>query len=290
MQPPRPDEDMVIATPELVAFSYEIAGVGSRFVAALLDLFVVIGIGLLVVAVFAFLARLGGPFFVTVAIYLALFSGFGLTYGYFWFCEYVFNGQTLGKRAARLRVVGDNGEPISFSQAGIRNLIRFVDFLPGWYAIGLITLFVNGRGRRLGDLAAGTVVVRERKRVRLQDLPVPVAQPASAAGFAGAPAPPPPPSAVATSSWGPMVDDAAAKRFLALYMARRQVLDPVIRARLAAQVEPLLKRAVPEVLAVHGPSAALDALAFRSLPPTGPPTAPPGAPPAPPPPPGATSS
>lgn len=274
MQPPRPDEDMVIATPELVAFNYEIAGIGSRFVAALLDVLVALAILIALGALAAFAADATGN--ATLAILLFVMGAFVLTYGYFWASEYAFNGQTLGKRAARLRVVGTSGEPISFSQAGIRNLIRFVDFLPGWYAAGLVCLFINGRGQRLGDLAAGTVVVRERRRVRLQDLAV------ATAPAAGAPAPPAPAS---SGVWGPLVDDAAAKRFLAAYMTRRQALDPATRARLAGYVEPLLKRHVPDVLATHGPSAALDALAFRSLPPSGPPAAPPSAPPPPPPPP-----
>lgn len=271
MQPPRPDEDMVIATPELVAFNYEIAGIGSRFVAALLDLLVAIAILIAVGAVAAFSANATGN--TTLAILLFVMGAFVLTYGYFWASEYAFNGQTLGKRAARLRVVGTSGEPISFSQAGIRNLIRFVDFLPGWYAAGLVCLFINGRGQRLGDLAAGTVVVRERRQVRLQDLPIAAGQPAAAS--AGAP----PPSAAA---WGPLVDDAAAKRFLAAYVSRRQALDSTTRARLAGYIEPVLKRHVPDVLATHGPAAALDALAFRSLPPSGPPAGPPSAPPPPP--------
>ena len=274
MQPPRPDEDMVVATPELVAFSYEIAGIGSRFVAALLDLLVALAIFIALGATAAYAANVTGN--ATLFILLFVLGSFALTYGYFWASEYAFNGQTLGKRAARLRVVGTNGEPLSFSQAGIRNLIRFIDFLPGWYAAGLVCLFINGRGQRLGDLAAGTVVVRERRRVRLQDLPVATAEP-------GRPAPPPPAGAV----WGPTVEDATTKRFLALYVSRRSVLDPATRARLASYVEPLLRRAVPDVLALHGPAAALDALAFRSLPPVGPPAAPPpGIPPPPPGPPG----
>ncbi len=273
MQPPRPDEDMVIATPELVAFSYEIAGVGSRFVSALLDLLVALAILVALGATAAFTAGATGN--ATIAVLVFVLGAFALTYGYFWACEYAFNGQTLGKRAARLRVVGVGGEPITFSQAGIRNLVRFVDFLPGWYAAGLVCLFINGRGQRLGDLAAATVVVRERRRVRLQDLPVPEAQPGPR------PAAPPP-----GGTWGPLVEDQAAKRFLALYISRRPALDPATRARLAGYVQPLLKRHVPEVLAVHGPSAALDALAFRSPPPVGPPSAPPPAPPPPPPPPG----
>src|SRR6202022_5167264 len=77
---------------------------------------------------------------------------------------------TLGKRATRLRVVGDHGEPLTLGQAAIRNLVRIVGFLPIFYAIGMLTLFINGRGKRLGDFAAGTLVVRDRERISLYDL------------------------------------------------------------------------------------------------------------------------
>lgn len=265
---------MVVATPELVAFSYELAGIGSRFVAALLDLLVVLGIflALTLIAVTATAVTQND----SIAILVLVPGGFVTTYGYFWLCEAAFNGQTLGKKATRLRVVGENGEPLSFTQAGIRNLIRYVDFLPYGYAIGVVCLFINGRGRRLGDLAAGTVVVRERQRVRLQDLPLP----ATAAPAAGGAAPAPPPA-----SWSPNVDDALARRFLAAYAARRAFIDPGTRQRLAAELEPLLRKWAPDVYAGHGAEAALDAVAFRSAPPAGPPAAGPPLPPPPPAPP-----
>lgn len=241
---------MVVATPELVAFSYEIAGLGSRFLAALLDTlllliaFIVLGIGAFVLGT----VTSNG----SVAILLFLLGFFLLAYGYYWVQEAAFNGQTLGKRAARLRVVGDRGEPITFTQAGIRNLIRFVDFLPAYYAVGIIALFINGRGKRLGDLAAGTLVVRERQRVRLQDLPTT--------------APPEQSTALPVN-----LEDPELRRFLATYVSRRAVLDPGSRRALALQVEPLLRRWAPDILAGQGPEAALDALAFRSAPPPGPP-------------------
>src|SRR5437016_11228772 len=125
---------MVVATPELVAFSYELAGIGSRFLAALLDLAIafvlLLALGLLAIYVGLATGNQG------IAVLLITVFGFAAVYGYFWALEAAFNGETLGKRATRLRVVGENGEPISFAQAGIRNLIRFVDFLPAWYAAG----------------------------------------------------------------------------------------------------------------------------------------------------------
>src|SRR2546430_16933510 len=79
--------------------------------------------------------------------------------------------------------MGHGGEPMTFMQAGIRNVVRIVDFLPYGYGVGLVVLFVNGRGKRLGDLAAGTIVVKDSDSVALWQLP------------GGLPPPPPPPGA-----------------------------------------------------------------------------------------------
>src|SRR5256886_11838744 len=81
--------------------------------------------------------------------------------------------------------MGHGGEPMTFMQAGIRNVVRIVDFLPYGYGVGLVVLFVNGRGKRLGDLAAGTIVVKDSDHIGLWQL---------AGGQAAPPPTPPPPS------------------------------------------------------------------------------------------------
>src|SRR5258708_9448136 len=88
----------------------------------------------------------------------------------------MWSGQTVGKRLLRLRVLGDRGEPVTVTQVAIRNLLRLVDFLPFFYGIGIVTLFIQGGSKRLGDFAAGTVVVRDRERIRLKDLVTPAAE------------------------------------------------------------------------------------------------------------------
>src|SRR5947208_13997711 len=103
----------------------------------------------------------------TVTFLLALLGSFVVIFGYFWACEAFWSGQTVGKKVFRLRAVGDRGEPMTFVQAGIRNVVRIVDFLPYAYGVGLVVLFVNGRGKRLGDLAAGTTVVKDSDSVAL---------------------------------------------------------------------------------------------------------------------------
>lgn len=238
-----------MATPELVTFDYQLAGPGSRFLAQIIDF--PIQVVLLVIAILGGVALgqlLRDP---NVAIAVILLLVLITVWGYYPVSEAVWSGKTLGKFAFGLRVVGDQGEPIRFSQAVIRNLVRLVDFLPFFYGVGIITLFWNGRGKRLGDLAAGTVVVRERAPVRLGQLV------AAAAPPAGAPPNrlPPAESALLRQL------DPDFKRFVVAYAGRRPWLDPWRRQVLATRVEPSLRRALPELVATAGPVAALDRLA-----------------------------
>jgi hypothetical protein len=141
--------------------------------------------------------------------------------------------------------------------------VRIVDFLPVFYAIGMLTLFINGRGKRLGDFAAGTLVVRDRERVSLYDLS------SAPAGTAAAPAPASsiwesPSSTPATSAaptGGSPVLEPALRRLVVAYAARREALPVARREALAQSAEPALRRALPEVVASGGPLAALDRLA-----------------------------
>jgi hypothetical protein len=94
----------------------------------------------------------------------------------------VWNGQSLGKRAIGLRVVREGGQPITFTSSAIRNLIRVVDFLPAFYGIGVIVMFIDRRARRLGDLAGGTLVVKERRGVTLESLTARASVPAARPG------------------------------------------------------------------------------------------------------------
>jgi RDD family len=189
--------------------------------------------------------------------------------GYFLVSEATLSGQTIGKRYVRLRVVGDQGQPITLGQSAIRNLVRIVDFLPVFYGIGIITLFANGRGKRLGDFAAGTLVVRDRERVSLYDLastastsPAPEA-PSTGSSIWAQPAGPS--SALPSTAPGmePRVVDQALRRLVIAYAARREELPTARREALALSAEPALKKALPDVVAAQGPLAALDQLAER---------------------------
>ncbi len=171
------DETFNIDTPENVTFGYEIAGVGSRFLAALIDTTLIIIFQVLVDILIFIIFHLPSNFGLTtysinswVIAILGLVSLFSFG-GYYVFFEMVWNGKTIGKRALKLRVIRIDGTPITISESLIRNLVRLVDFLPAFYGIGVISLFISRQTRRLGDLAAGTLVVREADQyARLKDL------------------------------------------------------------------------------------------------------------------------
>lgn len=264
MQPPDSSDDLVVSTPERVAFQYEVAGIGSRFLAQFIDVLIIFVIQL-VITVGA--SALGGIFnSIQVFGLVELILTFVLIAGYFLISEAAWNGQTLGKRYVRLRAVGDHGEPLTIGQAAIRNLVRVVDFLPAFYAIGIVTMFSNSRAKRLGDFAAGTLVVRDRERISLYDLastapaPAPEVKPVASIWST--------PSTETTVAAGPSpaIDravDPALRRLVVAYAARRELLPAHRREALARSAESALRAALPEVVATAGPLAALDQLAER---------------------------
>ncbi len=147
----------VITTPENVEFEFELAGVSIRAVAWAIDA-LVLGVTLLIVScgVSLLVPVLGG-----FAEALAYISFFVVQFGYATLFEWRFRGQTIGKRVMGLRVLTDKGIPIDFMTSVIRNLVRIVDSLPLFYLVGGSAALASGR--RLGDVAAGTIVVRESR-------------------------------------------------------------------------------------------------------------------------------
>lgn len=280
MDRPLSDSDLVVATPERVSFDYQVAGLGTRAIAQLLDLLIVSGI--LIAVIFFASAADTVTASRTVGTLILIIGAFIVVFGYFWISEALFSGQTLGKKAFRLRAVGDRGEPLTFMQAGIRNVVRIVDFLPYGYGVGMIVLFANGRGKRLGDLAAGTIVVKDSDHVWLWQLGgghsqlIPVAPPPPGpppdAGSQSPMRPPPPPGYGVNVAPGPYAPASAAeltlrrldpelRRFVSSYARRRPQLPLELRVQLASTVQPSLRVALPEIFAHRGPLATLDHLA-----------------------------
>lgn len=162
--------DYLISTPENVDLHLELAGLGNRIMAALIDRSLCGAVSLVIIAV-----CVGGAIGVdtmplptdskTVIYYYLVGIGllvlFVINFGYFIFFEGTWKGQTPGKKIAQIRVIELNGQPVGWSSVFIRNFLRIVDELPGVY-IGIIPMMIDKNERRFGDLAAGTLVIRER--------------------------------------------------------------------------------------------------------------------------------
>jgi uncharacterized RDD family membrane protein YckC len=154
-----------LVTPERIIVTHPLAGPFRRFAAYLIDQgLLVLSIVILAFAVFFLLALSGGSAAVLGPAFVAFFV---LSWGYGAFCEGVFNGRTIGKVALGIRVVSDRGVPITGAQAILRNLVGAIDGLfPFFFQIGLASMMLSSRFQRLGDLAAGTMVVREGRAPR----------------------------------------------------------------------------------------------------------------------------
>jgi uncharacterized RDD family membrane protein YckC len=156
-------EQLSIDTPEQIELNYDIAGIGSRACAAMIDstlIGVLMWLGwYLMFSVFS--SGMDGTLNNWLIAILSLIT-FSIYWGYYIVFDLVRNGQSPGKRALKLRVIKNGGYPIGFGDSAIRNLVRIVDFLPMFYAIGIVSMILDKRWRRLGDLAAGTLVVKER--------------------------------------------------------------------------------------------------------------------------------
>lgn len=163
------EEVLIIETPERVPLHFALASIGNRFLACAIDhtiqslaLGLIVITGLILSNIEAIQAMFtSAPKWVGAVMILLLFLTFS---SYFAFFEWLWSGQTPGKRWMKLRVIREDGRPITFWEAAVRNLLRVLDMFPyPFYSIGLISVFSTSRDQRVGDMVAGTVVVRERE-------------------------------------------------------------------------------------------------------------------------------
>jgi uncharacterized membrane protein SpoIIM required for sporulation/uncharacterized RDD family membrane protein YckC len=223
-----------VETPELVVFSYTIAGIGSRALAAVIDSLICIAaiIGIMISLAAVTPRRTGtgtGGIFDALAVAIVVFAIFCLLWGYYVLFEGLADGQTPGKRLLRLRVVRDGGYSVTFAASAVRNLIRVVDIQPiPCYAVGIITALFSKSGKRLGDIVAGTIVVREALVRQL-------APPASA----------PIPERVAATLDAALTEEEYS--VLERFMDRRGTLDGERRTLLAEQLATRLRSALDAV-------------------------------------------
>ncbi|HLJ28879.1 MAG TPA: RDD family protein [Candidatus Angelobacter sp.] len=164
-----PSDKLTIDTPEQVHLEFVLADIGSRFMAVFADTVIQILAYLVLVIVDetamsgAMFSRLSGyQLWIKAAV---IFLNFCIFWGYYAAFEALWNGQTPGKRWAGIRVIKETGRPINAFEALARNFLRIIDLLPlvPPYAVGIITMLLNPKNRRLGDFVAGTLVVHDRK-------------------------------------------------------------------------------------------------------------------------------
>ena len=171
------EERLIIETPERVQLDFALASIGNRFLAVAIDHFIQYLSIFLAAWFFLSIAGYGAndltdapdklmnemPKWTIAILILVLFLIFA---GYFIAFEWLWNGQTPGKRLLKLRVIRDDGRPLTLWEAIARNLLRICDAVPGFvipvYSVGLIVIFLSERDQRVGDHFAGTVVIRER--------------------------------------------------------------------------------------------------------------------------------
>jgi len=161
-------DQLSIETPELVAIDMPVAGIGSRFVAILIDyliwmvaiIAIIIVIALVDPSLYKF-SKVGENWATAISIAIP----FLLFWGYFTLFEAFWDGRTPGKRIAKIRVIQRSGRGIDLLESMTRNLLRVVDQFPGIYAVGVVSIFLTRDHQRLGDLAAGTLVIHDRENL-----------------------------------------------------------------------------------------------------------------------------
>lgn len=218
------DTTAQVETPEHIRFDYPLAGPMRRTAAYLIDLLIRVGVLLVVALVMVLVDVATGLDGMSVGALLIFY--FALDWFYYVLFETLWSGRSPGKRALRLRVVGQDGRSLTVLDSVLRNLLRAADFLPGFYAIGLVIMGVDPMFRRFGDLVAGTVVVIEepgRISERLHLHPPPTTE-----EYAGLPAKP-----------ELSRDELEA---IELFLRRRGTLAPLREIELAEMIAPVLAR------------------------------------------------
>jgi len=225
-------EDRVsIETPEGVTLELTLAGLGSRFAAALVDQLIQWA---LIIALVLGAAAAGPDSAGVVVVITTIVLVFAIQLGYHIVFETLASGRSPGKRVTGLRVVRADGGPVGFMTSAVRNLVRLLDALPGTYLVGMVAVLANPRNQRLGDMAAGTLVVRERSGGRRRRRPPAVVTAGAPTEEEGVPAGP-------WATWdvsAVTVDEVGTVR---RFLVRRDELEAGARARIAEQLAARLR-------------------------------------------------
>lgn len=246
------DRNLDVRTPESIALTYQLAGLGSRFLAVTVDMLLQGAVATALLFGFVLAAtrialharpltpaaeKMGEA--VGIALLIAIV--FAIFFGYFIVFEALWNGQTPGKKALGIRVVRDGGFAIDFGASLVRNLIRVGELIVGSYALSAVAMLLSPENKRLGDIAAGTIVVRDA-RLCLPDV-------AGDAGISREPV-------YSATRYLSGDERSIVKRFL----ERRDALAPERRRELAAQLAERVRSRLPEELRRLGDEPLLERL------------------------------
>ena len=224
------DRQVEIETPEHVAVGYELADLGSRFTAMLIDSLLIFATQLLLLVVAIMILAgfgMGAAVLAGLGLGLWLLASFVVLWGYFVLFEGLRDGQTPGKKWMGIRVVQDGGYPVTFRAAAVRNLIRIIDVQPAISCgVGGLAMMLHPLTKRLGDMAAGTVVVRDRTGQPIPEESTGNAQSAAQLG----------PARLTTEEFAA----------LEMFVQRHRQLEPAVRQRLAGTLMARLARHFPE--------------------------------------------
>lgn len=242
------DRNVTVRTPESIAFEYDLAGLGSRFLAVFADLLLQVALvlllfwGLISIAKYAPATKVSSSpaehLGESIGIALISFLVFMIFYGYFILFETFWSGQTPGKKLLGIRVVRDGGFPLDFGSSAVRNLVRVGEQVVGFYFISAVSTLLSGENKRIGDFAAGTIVVRESR----------VAAPASWHEALAA--------SDATQSSAYLTGDE--RSTVAAFLARRNGMAPANRRDIAAQLAAQLRPRAPANLQTLDDEALLE--------------------------------
>lgn len=260
------EQTFTIETPEHVEIVYTVAGPGSRLLAFLLDFLVMLVPGILLVLLLIVIVSSVAEdtmrqlvesssdpqdsLFIYMILAFVTMAQFLVSQFYFVVFELAWNGQSPGKRWQRIRVIRENGQPVGFFASMIRNLLRIADLLPLFYLAGFISMLATRHWRRLGDLAAGSIVVKVDGEAI--DAPADAgrqAAEAALAGEVGAPWPPrtaqemDPDLADRLESSGLLRRDPGFFDVAERYLERRHQLEPIASTALAEKIaRPVMER------------------------------------------------
>jgi uncharacterized RDD family membrane protein YckC len=229
-------EDRIrIETPEGVDLELTLAGLGSRVGAGTIDLLIKLAADMVLLLLFAVVLSQTSGALAATGIGVLVFAAFLVEFGYDVAFEVLGGGRTIGKRSLGTRVMRKGGAPVDFRSSVVRNLLRLVDGPLTGYMLGVVMVLVSKSNQRLGDIVAGTIVVRDR---------APAALPTDVEYHYASGDPMP---------WDVGRVDREVLAMLRGFLMRRETLDPAMRARLATQLYARVRPMVGGVAENLGP-------------------------------------